>query len=129
MADNKEEIIEETESVSKEDFDAKEKECEELRDRYMRTMAEYDNFRKRSARERETLYSDAECSAISEFLAVYDNLERALGVETADEAYKKGVEMIFTGFNEALTKLKVDVQTEWVSEEHYRLTLSSGSPS
>ncbi len=97
------------ETVKKEVFDAKVKELEELNDRYMRTMAEYDNYRKRTARERETLFADAENTTVNSFLAVYDNLERALLTETSDEAYKKGVEMIFNGFNEVLEKLKVEV--------------------
>ena len=105
--EKKAEKVEET--VKKEEFDAKVRELEELNDRYMRTMAEYDNFRKRTARERETLYADAENSAINSFLAVYDNLERALTTETSDEAYKKGVEIIFKGFTETLEKLKVTV--------------------
>ena len=97
------------ETTSKAEFDAKVKECEELRDRYMRTAAEYDNFRKRTARERETIYSDAANQTISEFLIVYDNLERALETKTEDEAFFKGVEMIFAGLCETLEKLKVEV--------------------
>lgn len=92
-----------------EELEAKMKECEELRDRYMRTAAEYDNFRKRTARERETLYADAASSTIGEFLAVYDNLERALEMKTEDEAFFRGVEMIFAGLCETLEKLKVEV--------------------
>lgn len=82
---------------------------EEVRDRYMRTMAEYDNFRKRTAKEKETLYGDAENTTIAAFLTVYDNLERALATPTEDEAFFKGVEMIMNGFNETLAKLKVEV--------------------
>ncbi|MBR5480064.1 MAG: nucleotide exchange factor GrpE [Clostridia bacterium] len=84
-------------------------ELEEVRDRYMRTMAEYDNFRKRTAKEKETLYGDAENTTIASFLTVYDNLERALNTPTEDEAFYKGVEMIMNGFNETLAKLKVEV--------------------
>lgn len=96
------------EQVSKKEFDAKNAECEELRDRFMRTVAEYDNFRKRTARERETLYSDAANTTIAEFLSVYDNLERALETKTEDEAYFKGVEMIFAGLCETFNKLGVE---------------------
>ena len=88
---------------------AKTRECEELRDRYMRTAAEFDNFRKRTARERESLYADAASSTIGEFLSVYDNLERALETKSEDEAFFKGVEMIFAGLCETLEKLKVEV--------------------
>ena len=66
------------------------------RDRYLRLAAEYDNFRKRSAKEREKTYSDARAEAITRLLPVYDNLERALKMECADEAFYKGVEMTMT---------------------------------
>ncbi len=96
-------------SKKNEELEKAKAEIEELKDHYMRTMAEYDNFRKRTAKEKETLYGDAQNATISEFLTVYDNLERALQTETADEAYRKGVEMIMAGFNDTLTKLKVEV--------------------
>ena len=76
-------------------------------DRYLRLMAEYDNFRKRSQKEKESLYGDIKAAAVKEFLPVYDNLERALAAETADEAYRKGVEMIMAQFNKTLEKLGV----------------------
>lgn len=84
-------------------------ELEELKDRYMRTMAEYDNFRKRTTKEKETLYGDAVGTTVSAFLAVYDNLERALQTKTEDEAFYKGVEMIMAGFNDTLAKLNVEI--------------------
>lgn len=62
-------------------------------DAYLRLAAEYDNYRKRSQKEREALYVDIKAETAAKFLPVYDNLERALASETADEAYKKGVEM------------------------------------
>ena len=64
------------------------------RDKYLRLAAEYDNFRKRTAREKEALYGDATAAAISAFLAVYDNMERACSTPSEDESYKKGVELI-----------------------------------
>jgi len=67
-----------------------------LKDRYLRLAAEYDNFRKRSAKEREMTYSDARVDAITRLLPIYDNLERALKMECSDEAYYKGIEMIMT---------------------------------
>ena len=76
-------------------------------DRYLRLMAEYDNFRKRSQKEKENLYGDIKANAVKEFLPVYDNLERALAAETADEAYRKGVEMIMAQFGKTLEKLGV----------------------
>ena len=62
-------------------------------DQYLRLAAEFDNFRKRSAKEKDNIYQDARAETVKKFLPVYDNLERAMKNETADEAYKKGVEM------------------------------------
>ncbi len=84
-----------------------EQELASANDKYLRLMAEYDNFRKRSQKEKENLYGDIKASAVKEFLPVYDNLERALAAETADEAYRKGVEMIMTQFSKTLEKLGV----------------------
>ena len=77
-------------------------------DRYLRLMAEYDNFRKRSAKERENIYTDVRVDTVSKFLPVYDNLRRALATATADEAYKKGVEMTFSQLCEVFKKLGVE---------------------
>ena len=77
------------------------------RDRYLRLAAEYDNFRKRSAKEREMIYSDARADTITRLLPVYDNLERALKVECADEAFYKGVEMTMTQLTEVFESLDV----------------------
>ena len=66
-------------------------------DNYLRLAAEYDNFRKRTQKEREALYTDIKAETVGKFLPVFDNLQRALAQETADEAYKKGVEMTMTG--------------------------------
>ena len=77
------------------------------RDKYLRLAAEYDNFRKRSAKEREMIYTDARTDAISKLLPVYDNLERALKMECSDEAYYKGVEMIMTQLTDALKSMGV----------------------
>lgn len=76
-------------------------------DRYLRLAAEYDNYRKRSARERESIYSDVRADTVTKFLPVYDNLVRALEQSTADEAYRKGVEMIMTQFKDILDRLGV----------------------
>ena len=62
-------------------------------DQYLRLAAEFDNFRKRSVKEKDGIYQEAKAETAKKFLPVYDNLERALKNETADEAYKKGVEM------------------------------------
>lgn len=79
---------------------------------YLRLAAEYDNFRKRSQREREALYVDIKAETVGKFLPVYDNLERALKQECTDEAYKKGVEMTMTGLLDVLEKLGVEVYGE-----------------
>lgn len=79
----------------------------EQEDKFLRLCAEYDNFRKRTQKEKEAIYSDATANAVKALLPVYDNLERALKQETADEAYKKGVEMTMTGLLKALEGLGV----------------------
>ena len=65
-------------------------------DSYLRLAADYDNYRKRTAKEKDAAYGNGKADAIEKLLPVYDNLERALQQETADEAYKKGVEMTMT---------------------------------
>lgn len=82
---------------------------DELNDRYLRMAAEYDNFRKRSQREREQAYTDAVSRAVTALLPTYDNLERAIKAETADAEYKKGVEMTMTQLTESLKGLNVTV--------------------
>ena len=76
-------------------------------DNFLRLAAEYDNFRKRTQKERESLYQDAKADTVGKFLPVYDNLQRAMAQETADEAYKKGVEMTMQGFESILEALNV----------------------
>ena len=78
-----------------------------LNDKFLRICAEYDNFRKRSQKEKDALYGDIRANTVSQFLPVYDNLERALKQSTEDEAYRKGVEMIMTQFETTLEKLGV----------------------
>lgn len=78
-----------------------------LNDKYLRLCAEYDNFRRRSQKEKESLYGDVKADTLLKFLPVYDNLVRALSAATEDEAYKKGVEMIMTQFNTTMEKLGV----------------------
>ena len=65
-------------------------------DSYLRLAADYDNFRKRTIKEKEQSYGNGKADAIEKLLPVYDNLERALNQPTEDEAYKKGVEMTMT---------------------------------
>ena len=86
---------------------AKETELAEQNDKYMRMMAEYDNFRKRSAKEKEGIYSDAYADALNSIIPMIDNLERAVGVTEAD-AVLKGLEMTLKGAADALTKMGVE---------------------
>lgn len=84
------------------------KQLESVKDQFTRLAAEYDNYRKRTAKEKETLYQDAKVDTIKEFLAVYDNLERAAAAPgDEDSPHKKGLEMIFHQLQELLKKLGV----------------------
>lgn len=78
------------------------------KDKFLRLAAEYDNYRKRTQKEREGLYSEARAETVAQFLPVYDNLERALTHQTSDAAFYKGMEMIMAGFKEIMKKLDVE---------------------
>ncbi len=102
-----EEIEEEVEvSISPEMKKLAEK-CDELQDKYMRLAAEYDNFRKRSAKEKETVYSDAFSAAVSGILPIIDNIERAAGFATDDSEMSKGVLLLKKQCVDALEKMGV----------------------
>lgn len=101
------EAEEETDPVQ-EETDKKDKEIETLKDQLLRNMAEYDNYRKRTARERVELEPEITAKTVAEFLTVADNLERALAAECSDENFKKGVQMIYDSFMETLEKLGVE---------------------
>ena len=81
----------------------------EAAEKYLRLAAEYDNYRKRTAKEKESAWTEAKAQTVAAFLPVYDNLERALKQETTDEAYKKGVEMTMKGLQDALASQGVEV--------------------
>lgn len=83
-------------------------ELEALKDRLLRLTAEYDNYRKRTAKEKEGIYTDACTDVLKEVLPVADNLERALAVDGNVEDLKKGVEMTIKGFVNSLEKLGVE---------------------
>ena len=91
-----------------EELEALKKSLSDQEDKFLRLAAEYDNYRRRSQKEKESAWSDAKADTAAAFLPVYDNLERALKQETADEAYKKGVEMTMTQLKEVLTKLGIE---------------------
>ena len=102
-AEEKVESPENTELEQLRDAQAKE------HDQYLRLAAEYDNFRKRSQREKDGIYQDGVADTAKKFLPVYDNLERALMNETSDEAYKKGVQMIMNEFTKIMENLGITV--------------------
>ena len=102
---------EKTYTLTREQMEAAElaaKQLESVKDQFVRLTAEYDNYRKRTAKEKDSLYQDAKADTIKEFLAVYDNLERAVSTEgDEDSPHKKGLEMIFHQYQEILKKLGV----------------------
>ena len=81
------------------------KQLESVKDQFTRLTAEYDTYRKRTTREKDSIYQDAKGDTIKAFLAVYDNLERAAAAEGGEDSpHKKGLEMIFQQFKELLAK-------------------------
>lgn len=108
-AENNEAAAEETEKVELTAEEKLQQQLDELNDRYMRMAAEYDNFRKRVAKERDMIRAEAIGKTLTAVLPVYDNLERALAQETADTEYKKGVEMTARQFDSALESVGVEI--------------------
>lgn len=101
-----EETVENNEPTQEEKLTA---ELNETKDKLLRVMAEYDNFRKRSQKEKEQAYGDTKASTIAEFLPVYDNFQRAMSAEATDlDSFKKGIEMIFNQYGETFKKLGVE---------------------
>ena len=99
-----EEAVEEAEVVEENPL---EKELEALNDKYLRLVAEYDNYRKRTAKEKEAIYPEAKVSVVAAFLPVLDNLERALATAGDDPIYE-GVKMISKQFIETLKSTGVE---------------------
>ena len=99
-----EEVVEETPEVNpwEEKYNAE-------RDAHLRVAAEYDNFRKRTVKEKEASYGNGKADAVAKMLPVYDNLERALNQPTEDAAYKKGVEMTMNELVKIFTALGVEI--------------------
>ena len=89
-------------------LEACEAEKKKLEDRHLRLMAEYDNYRRRTQKERENIYPDAVADTLKELLPVLDNLQRALDTPCADENYITGIQMIRTGLEEFLKKMGVE---------------------
>ena len=80
----------------------KQEELDELTDRYKRVLAEFENYKKRSAKERESLYHSILSDVVSSILPVIDNLEKAVETKTKDENYKQGVELVLKQFQDVL---------------------------
>ncbi len=100
-----EEVIDET----AEKISGLEKELAASKEAHIRTLAEYDNYRKRSTKEKEGIYADAKAVCMTELLGVVDNFERALAVTDSDfESFKKGTEMIYTNLMDTFKKLGVE---------------------
>lgn len=101
------ETAEETPNPLLEELEALKQNLTDQEDKFLRLAAEYDNYRRRSQKEKESAWADSKAETAAAFLPVYDNLERALKQDTADEAYKKGVEMTMTQLKEVLSKLGI----------------------
>ena len=104
------ETTEDTYTVTKAQMEQMEtlaKTLADANDKYLRLAAEYDNYRKRTAREKEHLYNDAKIDTIKPFLAVLDNLERGVSQFEEGDAHRQGLELICKQFEEVLTKLNV----------------------
>ena len=104
-----EETVEEVAAEATPEVNEWEVKYNELYDSHLRLAADYDNFRKRTAKEKEQSYGNGKADAVEKLLPVYDNLERALNQETADEAYKKGVEMTMSQLVSILNGLGVEI--------------------
>ncbi len=104
-----EEVVEETPVEEIPEVNPFEEKYNAEHDAYLRLAAEYDNFRKRTAKEKESSYLNGKGDTLAKILPVYDNLERALNQETSDAAYKKGVEMTMNELVKVLSSLGVEI--------------------
>ena len=107
MEENKNEEVKQENCVEDNELNSVKAELEETTDRLKRLMAEFDNFKKRSAKEREGLYNSLLSDIVSSFLPVVDNLEKAVNSNTEDEGYKQGVELVLKQFMDVLSSLGV----------------------
>ena len=105
-----EETVEQAaEAVETPEVDPWEEKYNQEHDSYLRLAADYDNYRKRSIKEKEQSYGNGKADAVEKLLPVYDNLERALKQETEDAAFKKGVEMTMTQLVSIFEGLGVEI--------------------
>ena len=103
-----EEQVEETVETPSETDSLKEQ-LSQLNEKYVRMLAEYDNFRKRSQKEKDAIYPRATADTVGKFLPIIDNFERAMSAPCADETFKKGMDMIFQSFMNTLKSLNVEM--------------------
>ena len=103
-----EEQVEETVETPSETDNLKEQ-LSQLNEKYVRMLAEYDNFRKRSQKEKDAIYPRATADTVEKFLPIVDNFERAMSAPCADETFKKGMDMIFQSFMNTLKSLNVEM--------------------
>ena len=104
-----EEIVEEVVEETTPQIDPWEEKYNAERDAHLRVAAEFDNFRKRTIKEKEASYGNGKADAVAKMLPVYDNLERALNQPTEDAAYKKGVELTMNELVKIFTGLGVEI--------------------
>lgn len=102
------EVVEETAEEEIPDVNPKDLEIADLKDKLLRAMAEFDNYRKRTSKERLDLVPEITAKNLTEFLPVLDNLQRALASACTDANYKKGIELIYDSFNTALSNMGVE---------------------
>ena len=136
MEENKEEKIEENNVENdiielKKTIETQKIQLEELDDRFKRVAAEFENYKKRSSKERETLYNSLKSDVILTILPVVDNLEKAVDAKTEDENYKQGVELVLKTFDPELHEAVASVTDENLGEkeikEEYRKGYILGS--
>lgn len=96
-------------NISKEELEKLKNENAELKDRAIRSMAEFDNFRKRTIKEKSSMYGDGVVSVVEKLIPVIDNFDRAMAHEkNTDDNFYKGVDMIYRQFNDLLKELGVE---------------------
>ena len=108
MSEENKENLEGNEAVENKEKSKLEQELEETTDRLKRVMAEFENYKKRSSKERDMLYNSLVADIISSFLPVIDNLEKASNAKTEDENFRQGLELVLKQFKDVLTKFGIE---------------------
>ena len=107
QTDEVKEAAETKETPKEEELEKLKKEKAELNDHYIRMLAEYENFRKRSQREKDGIYGDAVSDTVAKLLPILDSFDRASNYECPDEQYKKGIDLIGNSIKEAFDSLGI----------------------